>query len=216
MYLLGALYFFRERYVASAPEGGGPAPASAKAYWDVLLARFPETEWARRVERPLRYLRLLSGEAPPDVGGTFELGGKAFERSLSELRGKVACLIFSRGRTRELRELESAVGSDLRAAFGRMDALKGRVSVLEIRLGAKGDEQGGARGEAALPWPVLYDPRGFESPFVRDLGIPYAPHFVVLDPEGRPAYAGGDGAKFRSALARELERWKGAAPESAR
>lgn len=216
LYLLGALYFFRERYVASAPEGGGPAPASAKAYWDILVARFPESEWARRAARPLRYLRLLSGEAPPDVRGTFELDGKSFDQSLSGLRGKVACLVVSRTATRELRDLASALGPDLRAAFGRTGELDGMVSVLEIRLGPKEEAAGGRRTETAPPWPILYDPRGFESPFVRELGIPYAPHFIVLDPEGKPAYVGGDGAKFRSALARELERWKGAAPESAR
>lgn len=209
LYMLGSLYFFRGRYVSPAPVGPGPGLPSAKAYWEVLVERFGDTKWAKSVERPLRYLRLLMGEVPRDVRGAFELGDRTHEISLAELRGKVVGLVYWRFRTKAFEKLESACADDLRAALGSSGGVEGRVAVLGIHLGPKSGQPGGREAASLPPWPVLHDPAGFETPFARELGIPSAPHFVLLDEDGRPIYVGIDGEAFRSALSRELKRLEG-------
>lgn len=68
LFLLGERSFFQGRF---APVSGGRSRGSALESWAALADRYPESVWARRVERPLRYLRLLDGATAPAFEETF-------------------------------------------------------------------------------------------------------------------------------------------------
>ena len=208
LYLLGEVYFFKELYVPQAQETAG-SRTNAIHSWRLLSERYPSSPWARRIERPLKYLKLLEGEALPPFREKFSAQGSETECSLDALRGKVVVLDFWRSSTRGTEESERELARDMLGALDKYPDLKGKVEVLGINL-----DIGRAAFESAvkawqIPWPQHHDGLQFETPLAKHFGIPREPHRVVIDPEGRLVYMGADHDGFFRALNQELKRVRG-------
>ena len=219
LYLLGDTLFFREVY-GSPPKAEGRPGGNAAQYWEELAEKYPESHWARRVERPLRYLRLLGGGPVPEFREKFsqpagmevegaEVKGAEVEYALTDLRGKAVVLDFWRSTTPGQVDVEKQFAKDMTSILKEYQELRGKVVILGVNLDSRHSDFEAAVQSAGIPWPQHHDGQGFETPLARLLGIPREPHYLVLDPEGRVAYLGASEPDFRRALTRELKRLRG-------
>jgi hypothetical protein len=215
LYLLGERYFFQGRLT---PATGSGTRGSAIESWSALAERFPQSGWAQKVARPLRYLRFLDGaEAPPFeasfLDGGNAQGGKESRFSAEDLGGKVVALDFWRSSTPSQRGFEEVLARDLKQAFVDYPELQGKILVLGVNLDADRAAFQAAVEDWGIPWPQHHDGMGFETPLAALFGIPREPHLVLIDPQGRIAYLGPDSRKFFAALSREARRLRGVPAE---
>lgn len=205
LYLLGESYFLRERYRAASQEGSS-SRANATYYWGLLAQRFPQSSWARRIERPLRYLRILGGAPPPECRALFRTSEGEREISLEGLRGKVVVLDFWSSSSRGQRDFERRFARDLRSVLDTYPDLEDRIEILGVNLDVRRESFEAAVKEWGMPWPQHHDGLGFRTPVAEAFGIPRDPHCAVLDPAGTMVYLGADRDAFFRALSAELRR----------
>ena len=209
LYMLGEREFFRERFV-SPPAGqeGGPRTSAAQ-YWIPLSERFPSSPWARCAERPLRYLKVLQGAPFPSFREKFRDQTTEREYTLEGLRGKVVAIDFWKSSSPGQLDFEEKLSRDLKATMEKFRDLEGKVEVLGVNLDARVEEFERAAQACRIFWPQHHDGLGFETPLAVLLGIPREPQMVVLDPEGRLVYMGGDSDRFFRLFSKELKRVRG-------
>jgi hypothetical protein len=209
LYLLGEQLFFLEKYLPE-PASEGSAKPSAYQYWQALNEKYPDSAWSRRAAVPLRYLRFLKGEPLPAFRETFHaLGQSDVDRSSDALRGKVLVLDFWKGSTPGQQDFEIQLATDMKSNFERYPDLRGRVEILGVNLDLRTVDFARAVNDWRVPWPQHHDTLGFDTPLARLLGIPRAPHLVVMDPAGHLAYMGADRQAFFRSLTQELRRLRG-------
>jgi hypothetical protein len=202
LYLLGEEYFLREAYVPRASRTGRTR-ASAYAYWIQLGERFPQSPWAREVERPLRYLRLLRGAPAPAFAGRFVVPpamDRGLELTPEALKGRVLLASFWRSDNPAEREFQVELAARLASLRGRTSAAPVEVVGVNLDLDRKACEK--AIEEWDLRRPQLHDGKGFATPLAEAFGIPRVPHWLVLDGEGKVAYLGADPNACLTELAR--------------
>ncbi|HVR74388.1 MAG TPA: thioredoxin-like domain-containing protein [Planctomycetota bacterium] len=233
LYLLGEALFLRERYVARRQRGAGEgrgeeAPRGAGAEsalgpWSLLAEKYPQSEWAQSVARPLRYLRIL--EALPVPGGDGSPSGApvlepfssfretfrrpasaAFEVEARDLRGKVVLLLFWTASTRGEADFEKQLSRDLKTTLVELPELSGRVEILGVNLDRQMKDFEAAVTEWGIEWPQHHDGLGFRTPLAELFAVPRSPHRALLGPDGRLVYLGSDDQKTFQALNTELRR----------
>lgn len=198
LYLLATDYFLRE-------EGD-----RAEEYFSRLVDGFPGTDWAKKAKDPLRYLALLSSRDMPAFEVVVKKGGKRAKLNLINLAGKVTLVHFWRSDTAKHGEFIETLGrnpeSSLEQAIRKYPVLKGRVVIFGVNLDTDKASFEAARERWKIPWAQLHDGKGFSSPLVKTLGIPRAPHWLVLGPRGRIWYLGPDLDKFYAYASEALKR----------
>ncbi len=217
LFVLGELQFLRERYVSKGRR------LAADYYWGLLTRRFPQSDWAGRAERPMRYIDFLSGfpkggrKAPAFVG-TFEQAaapGLALEKrsySTEGLRGKVVLLEFWTaavpGRGERVKTLAAGLASNLE----EYPDLEGKIQALGVNLDTSRELFDSAIAAWGTPWPELHDGQGFRTPLAEAFAIPRVPQWVVIEASGgRVVHIGADYDRFLAAASRELRRARGLA-----
>ncbi len=211
LFVLGEDQFLRERYLSSGGRRG------ADYYWSLLSERFPDSDWARRAERPMRYLGFLKGGRPtPAFTGVFERAsapGEPLEKrsySAEGLRGQVVLLEFwtaaDPGRGDRIKTLAAGLASNLK----EYPDLAGKVQALGVNLDTTREPFDAAIAVWDTPWPELHDGQGFRTPLAEVFAIPRAPHWVVIEASGgRVVYIGSDFDRFLAIASQELRRVRG-------
>lgn len=233
LFLLGSHYFFREKFTATGE--GRQSRACASYYWRLLVGRYPDSAWTKRVvSGPLRYIDLLEGKPVPSFRETFEVltsdpdsdvgesnehqepgkeepaGGQkaatAEEFTLEGLRGKVVVLDFWRSTTPGQQKFETTFSRDLAGMLEEYPELRATVVVLGINLDARRSDFEAAVKAWQMPWPQHHDGLGFETPLVKLFGLPLEPQRMVLEPGGKVVYLGADREEFFQSLSAVLRR----------
>jgi hypothetical protein len=206
LYLLGQGELLAERYLQA--RDGRPG---AGDHFRNLVRRYPQSEWARRAARALRYVELLEGGPLPAIEAPFAPGGggEPVPTSLASCRGSVVLIDFWKASTPGQRAFEEGLHADLAAYAAEHPQVAGRYQVLGVNLDTDRAAFEHARGTWKMPWPQCHDGLGFETPCALLLGIPRAPHWAVIDPRGRLVYLGADRSRFSAAFTREMERLRG-------
>jgi hypothetical protein len=211
LFVLGEDQFLRERCLSSGGRRG------ADYYWSLLIERFPDSDWARRAERPMRYIGFLKGGLQaPAFAGVFEqtsAPGQPLEKrsySLEGLRGQVVLLEFwtaaDAGRGERVKTLAAGLASNLK----EYPDLEGKVQALGVNLDATREPFDAAIAVLGTPWPELHDGRGFRTPLAEAFAIPRAPHWVVIQGAGgHVVYIGSDFERFLAIASHELRRVRG-------
>jgi hypothetical protein len=214
LFVLGQDQFLRDRFVSSGRRRG------ADYYWTRLVERFPDSEWAKRVERPMRYILFLKGG---QVAPAFT---QAFERPAAEnaapprpetysaegLLGQVVLIEFwtasTPGHGDQVKTLAAGLASNLK----EYPDLKGKVEVLGVNLDTDREAFEAAVAAWGTPWPQCCDGRGFRTPLAEAFGVPRVPQWVVIAAGGRVVYIGADFDAFLAAASEELRRVRGVVP----
>ena len=211
LFVLGEDQFLRERYLSTGRR------RAADYYWGLLTRRFPQSDWAGRAERPMRYIDLLKGgRKAPTFVGTFEQAaapGEALEKrsySTEGLRGKVVLIEFWTaavpGRGERVKTLAAGLASNLK----EYPDLEGKVQALGVNLDTSRELFDAAIAAWGTPWPELHDGQSFRSPLAEAFAIPRVPQWVVIEASGgRVVHIGADYDRFLAAASRELRRARG-------
>ncbi len=127
-----------------------------------------------RIADDLKRVRLLGAEIP--LAFTSVQGR---EIKLADLRGQPVLVIFfaafSPPSLAALTSVQRAVS----------DLPRGSVQVIGVNLDANRETLDAVIKSRALTWPVAFEPKGWESPLVRDLGINALPTVWLFDARGR-------------------------------
>ena len=182
----------------------------AREYFARLVDGFPSSDWAAKAKGPLRYLALLTSRDMPAFEVVVRKGGKKAKLNLINLAGKVTLVHFWRSDTAKHGQFIETLGrnpeSSLEQAVRKYPVLKGKVMIFGVNLDTDKGAFETARDRWRIPWAQLHDGKGFSSPLVKTLGIPRAPHWLVLGPRGRIWYLGADLDKFYAYASEALKR----------
>ena len=182
----------------------------AREYFARLVDGFPRSDWAAKSKGPLRYLALLTSRNMPAFEVVVRKDGKKAKLNLINLAGKVTLVHFWRSDTAKHGQFIETLGrnpeSSLEQAVRKYPVLKGRVVIFGVNLDTDKDAFEAARDRWKIPWAQLHDGKGFSSPLVKTLGIPRAPHWLVLGPRGKIWYLGSDLDKFYAYASEALKR----------
>ena len=182
----------------------------AREYFARLVDGFPSSDWAAKAKGPLRYLALLTSRDMPAFEVVVRKGGKKAKLNLINLAGKVTLVHFWRADTAKHGQFIETLGrnpeSSLEQAIRKYPVLKGKVMIFGVNLDTDKGAFETARDRWKIPWAQLHDGKGFSSPLVKTLGIPRAPHWLVLGPRGRIWYLGADLDKFYAYASEALKR----------
>jgi len=132
-----------------------------------------DDELKGRIADDLKRVRLLGREVPlvfTSVQGR--------EILLADLRGRPVLVVFFAAVSQPSL---AAVASVQRAVA---EFPKDSVRVVGVSLDEKRDDLDAVIKSRALAWPVVFDGKGWESPFVRELGINALPTVWLLDARG--------------------------------
>ena len=182
----------------------------AREYFARLVDGFPSSDWAAKAKGPLRYLALLTSRDMPAFEVVVRKGGKKAKLNLINLAGKVTLVHFWRSDTAKHGQFIETLGrnpeSSLEQAVRKYPVLKGKVMIFGVNLDTDKGAFETARDRWKIPWAQLHDGKGFSSPLVKTLGIPRAPHWLVLGPRGKIWYLGSDIDKFYAYASEALKR----------
>jgi len=182
----------------------------AREYFARLVDDFPGSDWSAKAKGPLRYLSLLTSRNMPAFEVVVRKGGKKAKLNLINLAGKVTLVHFWRSDTAKHGQFIETLGrnpeSSLEQAVRKYPVLKGKVMIFGVNLDTDKGAFETARDRWKIPWAQLHDGKGFSSPLVKTLGIPRAPHWLVLGPRGRIWYLGADLDKFYAYASEALKR----------
>ncbi len=182
----------------------------AREYFARLVDGFPRSDWSVKAKGPLRYLALLTSRDMPAFEVVVRKGGKKAKLNLINLAGKVTLVHFWRSDTAKHGQFIETLGrnpeSSLEQAVRKYPVLKGKVMIFGVNLDTDKGAFETARDRWKIPWAQLHDGKGFSSPLVKTLGIPRAPHWLVLGPQGRIWYLGADLDKFYAYASEALKR----------
>ena len=182
----------------------------AREYFARLVDGFPRSDWSAKAKGPLRYLALLASRDMPAFEVVVRKGEKKAKLNLINLAGKVTLVHFWRSDTAKHGQFIETLGrnpeSSLEQAIRKYPVLKGKVMIFGVNLDTDKDAFETARDRWKIPWAQLHDGKGFASPLVKTLGIPRAPHWLVLGPRGRIWYLGADLDKFYAYASEALKR----------
>ena len=185
-------------------------PGKAQGYFARLVSGFPRSDWAQRAKSSLRYLALQTSRTMPPFEIVVKRGGKKTKLNRSNLAGKVTLVHFWRSDTAKHGEFVETLGrnpdSSLEQAIKKYPVLRGKVMIFGVNLDTDRKSYEKARDRWKIPWAQVHDGKGFATPFAKTLGIPRAPHWLVLGPGGRIWYLGADIDKFYAYASEALKR----------
>ncbi|MBN1442970.1 MAG: hypothetical protein JXA90_09680 [Planctomycetes bacterium] len=213
LYLLGEHYFLglldavglRRLSPAAREKRRLDLSASCERYLSALVRDYPEDPRAPAARRCLAYLGRLRSAAAPAFEARLRRGDEEVVHSLETLGGKVAILYFWRARSAGVFEDQRALLDGLRKDLADYPVLEGRVEVLGILLDRDPAPLREAVERWEIPWPQLHDGQGFDTPLARLFAIPSAPHYAVIDADGRQVYLGVLRDEFLPAAAGALK-----------
>jgi hypothetical protein len=179
-YLLGLHNFLQERYTV------------ADGYWKALPRIDPDSPWTARAARYRPYLDLLRDRVLPAFDAEFVMAsGEKVRRSGKDLAGRRTLFCFWTASA-----WSGPEGTGLVAEANRIAARAGKIpgditfEILGVNLDASRETFEQAGKGAGMAWPVAHDCLGFGTPLARAFGIPRAPHWILVGPDGKVAYAG--------------------------
>lgn len=146
----------------------------AKDYWTQLAQKFPESAPGKKAQGAMKRLD-LDGKALSLSGPT--LDGKTV--SAADYQGKTLLVLYWMSLTEpDRREL-----TDLLAVY---DKNKGKgFEVLSVNLDPERSTLDEYLKQQSLPWPVIFEEGGLDSPPANDLGIIATPTMILISPEGK-------------------------------
>jgi len=201
LFLLGDDAFFRGRLLQRVRTPGD----SAVEYWRRLVQEYPTSEWARVVQRPLRYLTLRESGDTPGFRQRFRRpDGSSAILTPADLRGRLVVLNFWSSSLQGQQEFEEGLARDVLESVKEFPVLRGRVEILGVNLDANEESFQKAVKEWKIPWPQAWSKNRFDAPLPTAFAIPRLPHWAVIDPEGGLVYLGGNRKSFYKEVTRAL------------
>ena len=184
-------------------------PESAGKYWKNLPRIAPESPWALQAGRFLPYLEMVRTRDVPAFAGDFAVPGEAsVPRTLQGLSGRAAILFVwsssvpdwedqMAGLARDLTRLRAKTGGAPEVLCINLDT--GREAFEGALRHLTGpDGQKAPAGDQPGSWPQHHDGQGFQGPLARAFAIPRVPQWILLGPDGKLLFAGGQFAGKKS------------------
>ncbi|MCX6967788.1 MAG: TlpA disulfide reductase family protein [Verrucomicrobia bacterium] len=149
-------------------------PRRKQALLNQALAAARTPELRARIEDDLRRLALL--------GRPIELRGKTAtgaDFDLAQFRGKVSLVYFFASWS------PPSLAGIAEVEYLRKTFAKETVAVIGVSLDPTPEVLDATLKVRAIPWPVLFDGKGWKSPLVRSLSINALPTLWVIDRQGK-------------------------------